>query len=70
MSLSNIDETTLQNLPQDPHMLASFVNLKLRDEYSEGLDEMCDDMNIDRGALVRKLAAAGYEYLPEANSFR
>ena len=31
-------------LPQDPMMLFSAVNMKLRDEY-DSLDALCDDMN-------------------------
>ena len=30
-------------LPEDPMMLFSFINMKLRDNYSS-LDELCDDM--------------------------
>ena len=29
-------------LPEDPMMLFSFINMKLRDNYSS-LDELCDD---------------------------
>ena len=31
------------DLPKDPVMLLSFVNMKLRDEYSS-LDEMCSSL--------------------------
>ena len=31
-------------LPEDPMMLFSFINMKLRDNYSS-LDELCDDMH-------------------------
>ena len=33
-------------LPDDPMMLFSMVNMKLRDCY-HSLDELCDDMNVD-----------------------
>lgn len=55
-------------LPNDPAMLLSFVNLKLRDYYSS-LDVMCDDMNIDKNAIVAKLATIDYEYDKELNKF-
>lgn len=55
-------------LPNDPFMLMSVINLKLRDFYSS-LDELCEDMNIDREELCRKLADAGFEYNEENNKF-
>lgn len=48
-------------LPDDPMMLFSMVNMKLRDCY-HSLDELCDDMNVDKELLVKKLKAAGFEY--------
>ena len=41
-------------LPDDPMMLFSMVNMKLRDCY-HSLDELCDDMNVDKELLVKKL---------------
>lgn len=55
-------------LPNDPIMLLSVVNLKLRDFYSS-LDALCDDLDEDKAALCAKLAAAGYEYDPARNQF-
>ena len=55
-------------LPNDPAMLLSFVNLKLRDFY-KSLDEMCDDMDVDREAIERKLSNIGYEYDRSQNRF-
>ncbi len=55
-------------LPTDPYMLMSFVNMKLRDEY-ESLDALCTDLDIDRESLVEKLAAAGFEYDATHNRF-
>ncbi len=56
-------------LPKDPFMLLSVVNAKLRDCYAN-LDALCEDMGIDRAALERELADAGFEYMPEINQFR
>lgn len=56
-------------LPADPFILLSYINTKLRDEYSS-LDALCDDLDVDRPALEAKLASAGFTYLPEANQFR
>ncbi len=56
------------DLPNDPFMLLSVVNMKLRDQYGS-LDELCDDMQIDKETLCAKLAAAGFTYDPENNRF-
>ncbi len=56
-------------IPKDPAMLVGFVNLKLRDFY-KSLDEMCDDMGLDRKEIEDKLAAIDYEYDEGTNSFR
>ena len=49
-------------------MLMSFVNMKLRDFYSS-LDDMCDDMEIDRNEIEETLKKAGLEYSQEHNKF-
>ena len=56
------------DLPQDPMMLFSVVNMKLRDYYSP-LDELCEDMNVDKEELIQKLATFGFEYSEENNKF-
>ena len=56
-------------IPQDPVILLSFVNTRLRDEYPS-LDELCASLGEDRAALEEKLAAIGYKYDPAANQFR
>ena len=55
-------------LPNDPIMLLSMVNLKLRDFYPT-LDALCDDLDADKEALCAKLSAAGYAYDPQCNQF-
>ena len=56
------------DLPQDPMMLFSVINMKLRDYY-RSLDELCEDMNVDREELEKNLAAFGFEYSEEHNKF-
>lgn len=56
-------------LPQDPMMLLSVVNTKLRDCYNS-LDELCEDLGTERTALERKLREAGFEYDGQQNRFR
>lgn len=55
-------------LPQDPIILLSYVNTKLRDQYPS-LDELCDDLDADKDALVRRLEGVNYVYSPERNQF-
>lgn len=59
----------MDNLPQDPIILFSFVNTRLRDNYPD-LDALCEDLHVDREALEARLSAAGFQYLPEQNQFR
>ena len=56
------------NLPQDPIMLLSFVNLKLRDYYGS-LDAMCEDLDVSKVEITAKLAAVNYRYDAEKNQF-
>ncbi len=56
-------------LPQDPYILLSYVNTKLRDEYSD-LPALCDGLDADEAELLEKLSGAGYAYDPEANQFK
>ena len=58
----------MEELPRDPAMLVSFVNMKLRDAYAS-LDEMCDDLGIDRADLEARMAEAGFEYSEENKRF-
>ena len=55
-------------IPNDPVMLLSFVNLKLRDFYSD-LDAMCDDLDVEKEELVKKLEGIDYHYNAERNQF-
>lgn len=55
-------------LPQDPVILLSYVNTKLRDEYPS-LDELCAALDADREELVRKLEGINYRYSLERNQF-
>ena len=47
-------------LPNDPIMLLSVVNLKLRDFY-KNLDALCEDLDADKADLCAQLRAVGYE---------
>lgn len=58
----------IMELPKDPMMLFSVINMKLRDCYSS-LDELCEDMQVDKIELVNTLKAVGFEYSSEHNKF-
>ena len=47
-------------LPEDPMMLYSFINMKLRDFYPS-LDALCEDMNVERDEIIRTLKTVGFE---------
>ena len=55
-------------LPEDPMMLYSCINMKLRDCYPS-LDAHCEDMNVERDEIVRTLKTVGFEYNPVRNRF-
>lgn len=57
-------------LPNDPFMLLSAVNMKLRDGAYSSFDDFCKSEGLDPEALKAKLADAGFEYMPEINQFR
>ena len=58
----------MENLPKDPSMLLSFVNLKLRDFYPS-LDEMCKALDLEKEEIIKKLKSIDYEYSVEYNKF-
>ena len=55
-------------LPNDPMILFSFLNTKLRDEY-DSLAALCEDLDLDEAALKEKLAAVGFFYDAEKKRF-
>ena len=55
-------------LPQDPVMLLSVINMKLRDRYAS-LDALCEDMDVSREEIIRALDAIGYTYDEKQNRF-
>lgn len=55
-------------IPQDPVILLSFINLKLRD-YHHSLDALCEDLDVDRETLEQKLHTIDYHYDEERNQF-
>lgn len=57
------------DLPKDPFMLVSYLNTLLRDRYPGGLDQLTDDLGLDRKDIEQRLAQAGFTYSAENNRF-
>lgn len=57
------------NLPKDPVMLLSTVNMQLRDHYPS-LEELAKAYMIDAQEIIEKLAAINYVYDEKTNQFR
>lgn len=58
----------MNTLPKDPVMLLSMINMKLRDFYPS-LQDLCEDLQIERKDLEERLAAIDYAYDPDSNQF-
>ena len=58
----------IQNMPKDPAMLLSFINLKLRDYYSS-LEALCEDLQVEKKEICDKLVLIDYEYDGQKNQF-
>lgn len=56
------------NIPQDPVILLSYVNTKLRDDFSS-LDDLCQTYGIQKDDLCKKLESIDYEYDTATNQF-
>lgn len=57
---------SLENLP--PKVLLSVINTKLRDYYHT-LDDLCDDLHLDKDKIIQKLASINYNYDEKLNQF-
>ena len=55
-------------LPQDPMILLSYVNTKLRDEFPS-LRELCLTLGVDEEDLCRRKKQIDYEYDSALNRF-
>ena len=58
----------MNNFPDDPVLLLSVVNTKLRDFYPS-LDLLCEDCKIEKEVLTAKLKRIDYEYDKTTNQF-
>ncbi len=56
------------DIPQDPIILVSYVNTKLRDQFAT-LDELCRTCELDQEQLCSTLASVDYQYDETTNQF-
>lgn len=56
------------NLPNDPIILLSVINTKLRDFYPS-FDALCEDLQTDGNEIREKLSLVGFEYDKDRNQF-
>ena len=56
------------NLPNDPMILLSYINTKLRDNYSN-LSVLCDDLDVTKDDICTPLYSLGYSYDRCRNKF-
>ncbi len=55
-------------IPQDPMILLSYLNTKLRDEYPS-LTALCEDLELDEEKITARMKAIGFSYRKEENRF-
>lgn len=55
-------------IPKDPVMLLSYLNTQLRDFYKD-LDTLCEEKDLDREEIVKKLEMIDYVYDQAKNQF-
>lgn len=58
----------MNKLPNNPYVLLSIINMKLRDFYSS-IDDLCDDLDENKEEIDNILNSIGYYYLKENNQF-
>lgn len=58
----------MENIPNDPFLLLSFLNMKLRDFYPS-LADLCEDLGLNEQELFQKMQEIGYSYDKTRNQF-
>ena len=57
-------------IPEDPFMLLSFINMKLRDGEYDSLSDLCASLECDEKEIIDKLKDAGFDYIESIRQFR
>lgn len=60
----------MDHLPNDPAMLLSSINMLLRDDEFESLEDLCASFDRDMDEIIQTLLSAGYEYNSSQQQFR
>ncbi|MBQ8134919.1 MAG: DUF4250 domain-containing protein [Clostridia bacterium] len=55
-------------MPNDPIILLSYINTKLRDTYPS-LEELCKSESVSAEEITEKLSAVGFAYDSSLNQF-
>ena len=58
----------MEGIPQDPVILLSWLNLKLRDFYPN-LEELCASLDLNQKELEEKMEQIDYHYDSGQNQF-
>ena len=58
----------MNDLPKDPAILLSYLNMKLRDAYGTP-QELCDDLGLDPTEFNDYIASRGISYFAEGRRF-
>lgn len=61
-------EGNIMSLPNDPFILLSVINTRLRDFYPS-LEECCKAEGADPDEIIQKMASVQYVYDPAKNQF-
>lgn len=67
MKLPYVEDKPM-TIPKDPVILLSFINMYLRDHYSN-LTDLCKSMDINEEELIETLRKIQYEYNASHNQF-
>lgn len=54
---------------ENPNILLSFINTKLRDQYSS-IDDLCEDLDYSKEEIDSILNEKGYYYNEELNQYK
>lgn len=61
--------TRKQPMIENPVILLSIINTKLRDQYSS-IEDLCDDLDYEKDKVDAILNGAGYFYDREQNQYK
>lgn len=67
-SMLDAEMRKTMNIPNDPMILLSYLNIQLRDFYPS-LTELCKALSLDEEDIINKMAMIKYHYDTEHNRF-